>query len=92
MVQKMERGIDVGTVVGAHGKGGQVVKVTFFGRIQNLLLRLGIAGIDVTGKHFLRDIVNFHGKHHSFLRNFMIMGLQNHVNCRILCFGNPMAK
>ena len=33
VMKKVERSIHVGAVVGAHGKGGQVVQVVFSGRV-----------------------------------------------------------
>jgi hypothetical protein len=54
--------IDVGAVVCAHGKGGEVIKVACICGIQDLFLRPGIAGIDGAGKNLLGDIVNFHDK------------------------------
>jgi hypothetical protein len=61
-VKKVERGIDVGAVMGAHGKRGQIVEVTCPGRIHGLFFRHGITGIDSAGENLLTDINDFlHG-------------------------------
>jgi hypothetical protein len=45
-MQEVVRRIDVGAVVGTHGKGGQVVKVTGSCGTEGLPFRLWIAGIE----------------------------------------------
>jgi hypothetical protein len=65
--EKMERGIDMGAVVGAHGKGGKVIQIPPGGGAKGLLFRRGVAGIDPAGEDFLRNIVQFHRRHLLYL-------------------------
>ena len=60
VMKKVERGIHMGTIMGAHGKGTQIVQVACLGRVQRLFFGPGIAGIDRAGKYFLADVVDFH--------------------------------
>ena len=41
--QEMKRRIDVGTVVGAHGKGGEIIHIPFYCTAEHLLLRDRVA-------------------------------------------------
>jgi hypothetical protein len=61
-VKKMEGGIHMGAVMGAHGKNGQIVKVSFLRGVHSLLFRRRISGINAAGKDFLADVINFHSR------------------------------
>ena len=58
--QEMERSVHMGAVVGAHGKGRQVIQVSRSGGAAYLPLRRGIAGVNAAGKDLLRNIIYLH--------------------------------
>ena len=62
VVQKMERGIDMGAVVGTHGERTEVIQIPFFGGLEGEVFRLGIPGVDGAGEDFLADIIDLHGR------------------------------
>jgi hypothetical protein len=47
--------------VGAHGKCGEIVKITGSGGTEPLTLRFGVAGVYGAGEYLLGNIVEFHG-------------------------------
>ena len=48
----------MGTVVGAHRKGCQIVQIPIFYCAEGLFFRFWIAGIDLTGEHPLGNIID----------------------------------
>ena len=58
--QEMEGGIDVGAVMGAQRKSGQIADISGGGGQQGFLLRLRITGVNCTGKDLLGNIIDFH--------------------------------
>ena len=58
-------------IVGAHGKGGQIIQVAGRCGAEGLPFRFRIAGIDRAGENFLGDVVNFH----SYLISGVLWGI-----------------
>jgi hypothetical protein len=50
----------MGAVVGTHGKGGQIIEIACSGGAQGVLFWRWITGIDIAGKDFLTNIIDFH--------------------------------
>lgn len=60
ILQKMGRGIHMRAVVGAHGKGREVIQAPFFHAGEKMRFRFWITGKDAAGEYLLRDIVDLH--------------------------------